>query len=103
MTPRKNPNAQTQAGRNDDVEARLSLLEYQFTNQAKILERIEANQTATIRQIDTLKYVSQHEFDSYVKDASKSFASAATVRWLLGLVGGIFVGVILAIVGASLR
>lgn len=93
----------SQAKRNDDTESRISLLEYQYSSQGKILERIEAKQDAAIRQIDTLKYVSQHEFDSYVKDASKSYASASTVKWLLGLVGGIFIGSILAIIGVALR
>lgn len=100
MTPKA---PQTQTSRNDDIDARVGLLEYQFREVQKILSRIENKQDAAIRQIDTLKYVSTHEFDAYVKDASKNFASASTVRWLLGLVGGIFVGVILAIIGVALR
>ena len=99
----KTLNTQTQSGRNDDVEARLSLLEYQFGAQTRALERIEAKQDAAIRQIDTLQYVPANEFNSYKDYAAKTFASGATVRWLLGLVGGIFIGAILAIIGVALR
>ncbi len=95
--------SQTQSNRNDDIEARVSLLEYQFVEVQRSLGRIENKQDAAIRQIDTLKYVDQHQFDSFVKDASKTYASAATVKWLLGLFGGIFVGAVLAIIGVALR
>lgn len=109
MAARK-PNTQTQNNRNDDVEARVSLLEYQFREVQRGLGRIETKQDAAIRQIDTMDKVSNHEFDSYVKDASKTFATIADVNatkrlvyWILGLVGGIFIGVTLAIVGVVLR
>lgn len=95
--------SQNQTNRNDDIEARVGLLEYQFREVGKALSRIENKQDAAIRQIDTLKYVSTHEFDQFAKDVAKTYASAATVRWLLGLVGGVFVGVTLAIVGVILR
>lgn len=86
-----------------DYEYRIGLLEYQYKEIFRVLQEIKKKQDDAIRQIDTLKYLDQHEFDQYVKDAEKKFASASTVKWLLGLVGGIFVGTILAIVGVALR
>ncbi len=95
MTPRS---TQTQSGRNDDVDARLTVLEYQFTNQGKILERIEAKQDAAIRQIDTLKYVSTHEFEQYKQDAARQYVTNESNRPMRTLFWAIITASILGLV-----
>ena len=77
MTPKS---TQSQSGRNDDVEARITVLEYQFSNQGKILERIESKQDAAIRQIDTLKYVSTHEFEQYKQEVERRYVTNESNR-----------------------
>lgn len=100
---------QTQSNRNDDVEARVSLIEYQVTVITKGLDEIKALQAATIRQLDTLNNVSNHEFDAYKEAATKTYATkgdlAGVIRlqyWIMGLIaavftvgGGAFVGLVL--------
>lgn len=94
----------------DDVEARVALLEYQFGQVNKTLGRIEDKQDAAIRQIDTLKYVSQHEFDQYKKDSDSRYADKESQKsitrltwWVLGILAAIFSVGIAAFVGLVLK
>jgi hypothetical protein len=94
----------------DDVEARVALLEYQFGQVNKILERIENKQDAAIRQIDTLKYVSTHEFEQYKADQSKVVASKESVAsitkllwWVLGILASVFVVGVAAFIGLVIK
>lgn len=93
--------SQTQAGRNDDIEARVSLLEYQFAEVLKKLDRIESKQDAAIRQIDTLKYVGQHEYDQFVKTTESRLNKVDTIKNRVALVEKIIfslVGLVLILV-----
>lgn len=94
----------------EDTEARVALLEYQFGQFSKALERIEGKQDAAIRQIDTLKYVSQHEFDEFKKDVSNTYATITAqgsqsrlLYWILGLIGSIFLLAIAAFIGLVVK
>lgn len=94
----------------DDVEARVALLEYQFSQVSKMLERIEDKQDAAIRQIDTLKYVSTHEFEQFKVDQSKIVASKESVAsitkllwWVLGILASVFVVGVAAFIGLVLK
>lgn len=94
----KNQNTQNQSNRNDDVEARVSLLEYQFGEVQKILNRIETKQDAAIRQIDTLKYVSTHEFEQFKQDVAKTYVSVDSNRPMRTLFWAIITAFILGMV-----
>jgi hypothetical protein len=94
----------------EDIEARTSLLEYQIGQVAKQLERIENKQDAAIRQIDTLKYVSTHEFEEKNKDNDKKYADKDAVRtiskllyWVLGILASIFLVGLAAFIGLVLK
>lgn len=94
----------------EDVEARVALLEYQFSQFSKSLDRIEGKQDAAIRQIDTLKYVHVHEFEEYKKDSENRFATKASqasqsrlLYWILGLIGSIFLLAIAAFIGLVIK
>lgn len=93
MTPK-----QTQDKRSDDIESRLSLVEYRTDEMLKKLDRIETKQDASIRQIDTLKYVNAHEFDSYKEYAEKRYVTVkenSAMRVLFwAAVGAVVTGVI---------
>ncbi len=94
----------------DDVEARVALLEYQFGEVRKGIERIENKQDAAIRQIDTMKYVSQHEFEEHKKDSDKKYADKDSQRsvtrllyWVLGILAAIFAVGVAAFIGLVIR
>lgn len=94
----------------NDLESRVGLLEYQFNEIFKKLDRMEAKQDASIRQIDTLQYVSTHEFDQYTKEASQTYATKTDLSgqskllyWLLGLVGSIFLLGVAAFIGIVIK
>jgi hypothetical protein len=92
---------QTSTSRNDDVEARISLLEYQFASQTKALERIEAKQDAAIRQIDTLKYVAQHEYDGFASSTDRRLNSLEGIKPRIVLIEKVvygFIGLTLVLV-----
>lgn len=100
MTPRS---TQTQRNndfddRNDGLEARVSLLEYQFGEVLKKLDRIESKQDSAIRQIDQLKYVSTHEFDQYIKDAAKTFVTVESIRSMRTLFWAIITASVLGLI-----
>lgn len=95
-------NTQTQSSRNDDVEARLSIVEYQFTDfkglVMKALDRIETKQDAAIRQIDTLKYVSTHEFDQYKEYIAKTYITHESNRPMKTLFWAIITASVLGLI-----
>lgn len=82
----------------DNLESRLSIVEYKVDSYGPLLNRIETKLDASIRQIDTLKYVDQHEFDQYKKDADIKFVTndanrpQKTLFW--ALITAILTGVI---------
>lgn len=98
--------SQTQTKRNNDVEARLTLLEYQHSDfkliVMKALDRIEGKQDAAIRQIDTLQYVSQHEFDAYTKEASKTYVSAESIKSMKTLFWAIITASVLGLISLGI-
>lgn len=82
----------------NNLESRVKVLEYQSVEVLKKLDRIESKQDAAIRQIDTLKYVSQHEFDEYKKDAEKQFVTNESLTPMKTLFWSIISAVILGVI-----
>lgn len=100
----------SQLQRSDKIEARINLLEYQFSQVMKALESIESKQDLIKGTLDTLRYVEVKEFATYEKEAEKKFASKDELRnntrllyWLLGLQGSIFLTVIATIIGLVIK
>lgn len=93
------------------LEGRVRVLEYQIGAQSKQLDRIEGKQDAAIRQIDTLKYVGQHEFDQFVFATNKRtndlerLPSRVTLleRAVYSFIGLVLILVITAVVTGALK
>lgn len=94
-----------------ELEGRVGVLEYQISAQSKQLDRIEGKQDAAIRQIDTLKYVGQHEFDQFVLATNKRtndlerLPSRVTLleRAVYSFIGLVLILVITAVVTGALK
>ncbi len=94
----------SQGRTNDDIELRVASLEIRFQDIViPMLNRIELSQGAMKTAMDTMRFVPIKDFTDYQKEAEKKYASAATVRWLLGIVGGIIIGASITILGVALR
>lgn len=90
--------SQNQSNRNDDVDARITVLEYQFSSVSRALDRIEAKQDASITQINNMKNVTTHEFDENNKMIANTYVTVESIKSLRTLFWAIIISLITGLV-----
>ena len=90
---------QTQRARDDKADTRLSVLEYKVDELKQGLDRVEYGQSQMSKQLDTLRYVSLHEFEEYKKEVAKTYETKASQKFIKTIGYSLATGLMLSFIG----
>lgn len=94
-------NAQRQNPKQDDIEPRVNLLEYQFDEVIKRLDRIETKQDVAASIFASQRNVDVQTFQEFIKDADKKYATNESIKPMKTLFWGIVTALILGLISLA--